>query len=119
MKRKRHKRVPPQLRAYQFRKGRRAPGARVRRARSVRRRTKRVIRRRRNPLQAPAVQHFIFARRGGGARLHYNGEKFTSNGKPAYFTYKTQAEGIARELIRKYPVLRTYDVYVSDTSRKH
>lgn len=117
---KRRRKVPPQLRPYLFTKGRRKGRRKGKIKRVVRRhRVMRVRRRRRNPLQAPSVQHFIFARRGGGQRLHYNGEKFTTNGAPAYFRYKAQAETIARELLRKFPVLRTYDVYVGDTARKH
>lgn len=107
MKRKRKGRVPPQLKRFVFRKGHR------------RMKMKRRIARRRNPLQAPAISHYIFARRGGGQRLHFDGIKFTTNGKPAYFRLKTQAETTAKELIRKFPILRTYDVYVGDTSKKH
>jgi len=113
----RKRRVPPQLRPYLFRKGR--SKVRRRRVRAVKpRRAVRLKRRRRNPLQAPAVSHFIYARRGGKA-LHYDGVKFTSNGKPVYFRSRAQAEHTARELLRKFPVLRTYDVYVKDTGTKH
>lgn len=109
-KRTRKSRVPPQLRRYLFRKGHGR----------VKRRAAKRVKRRRNPLQAPApASHFIFARRGGGKRLHYDGVKMTSNGKPVYFTSKVRAEVTATDLIRKFPILRTYDVYVSDRRTKH
>lgn len=126
-KRARKSRVPPQLRRYLFRRGH-GPVKRTRRRSYGKKRVsaqqlgrmRAAQRRKRNPLQAPApASHFIFARRGGGKRLHYNGVKMTSNGKPVYFTSKVQAEVTAKNLIRKFPILRTYDVYVTDRRTKH
>ena len=78
--------------------------------------------RKRNPVRkqapGPIAKHFIFAKRGL-MKLHFDGLKFTSNGKPALYQNLKQAEHVARELLRKFPdALRGYDVYVRDLAAK-
>lgn len=68
------------------------------------------MKRKRNPTATRAYS--IFAQRGRGPRMHYDGFKFTNNGRPKFFGTLLRASSKARELVKKYAILKDYRVWV-------
>jgi len=75
---------------------------------------KRRSTRKRNPLA-----HVLYARRGKGPLMWFDGRKFTNNNKPKYFGTYTRAVAYAQNLYKKYDVLRTYKLYVGLPPRRN
>lgn len=114
--------IPPQLRKYLF-KRRAKKKAATRVARRSRYRRARVARpRRRNPsgirrarrALSRTVYGIITAERGG-IRLMYDGRHFSRAHAPRKFPTLSLAESTARRLLKQYPVLRGYKVYIRTT----
>jgi len=60
-----------------------------------------------NPIRHTPL-YIIVAQKGNGPKMHYNGVKFTNNGKPVFFESVEQLKERARELVKKFPILRDY-----------
>jgi hypothetical protein len=60
----------------------------------------------------PVTGYVIYAQRGSGPRMHYKGEKFTTNGKPQLFSSQHDAAKAAQEILDNHSVMRTYRVTV-------
>ena len=60
-----------------------------------------------NPIRHTPL-YIIVAQKGNGPKMHYNGVKFTNNGKPVFFENAAQLKDRARELVKKFPILRDY-----------
>lgn len=58
--------------------------------------------------------HYLVAVRGG-SRLYYDGRNFSNKGSARLFPSVDGAKAIGRQLARKYPVLRSYKLYVGHT----
>lgn len=106
--------IPPHLKKYLFKKGR-----------AARRKVKRVVRRarsrlrRKNPSglrharrQLSRVVYAIITADRGKTRLTYDGRHFSRRHAPRKFPTLSMAEATARRLLKQYPVLRSYKVYV-------
>lgn len=50
----------------------------------------------------------LFAQKGSGPVLHFNGSKLTNNGKPVMFPGIESARETAKHLVRAYPNLQGY-----------
>ena len=68
---------------------------------------------------APRTGYAIYARKGSGPKLHYDGLKFTNNGYAKLYWDLTSAEKMGRELIASYPILRGYKITVEERRPKH
>jgi hypothetical protein len=93
--------VPPHLRKYLFSKGRH-------RAKGKRRRATKAHRK-------PATVHTIpsvLAIRKNGTLLRFDGKNFVRKAKPQHFRTMQQAERKGRALLRRFPVLRQYQMMV-------
>lgn len=53
----------------------------------------------------------ILTRRGRGPLMWFDGRKFSNNGRPKLFSF-ARATARARELLRRYPILREKDYHV-------
>lgn len=86
-------------------KGKRARSTAVRRTNPLP--TKYV---RRATSASKTVKHgfILIAHKGAGPRLHYDGAKFTNNGKPVLFASQSQAESTGRHLRSHFTILRGY-----------
>lgn len=73
-----------------------------------------VKRHRRRNIRRAATRFFILAVKGKES-LYYNGTHFSSKRDVRYYVSKEVAKSTAKHLLRTYPVLRTYDVYVGRT----
>jgi len=53
----------------------------------------------------------IVTRRGKGPLMHYDGRKFTNNGRPKVYSF-ARGSRKARDLLKRYPILRTHGYHV-------
>lgn len=113
--------VPPQLKKYLFKKRRASRLSEIKTAiahEKARIATARIhAKRRRNPKRpsrrgtARRVYGIITATRGG-TRLTYDGRHFSKRHAARKFPTLALAESTARHLLKKYPVLRGYQIHV-------
>ena len=65
-----------------------------------------------NPVVRKTVRHEpmfkLVVQKGNGPRMHYNGEKFTTNGHWVLFSTQNQLKDVAQKLRRRFPVLKDY-----------
>lgn len=79
---------------------------------------KRLGRVRRKAKRNPTVPLYgIYAKKGAGPVMHFDGEKFSTNGHPKTFTTSDAAAKRAYELVEKHPLLSGYRISV-DTARR-
>lgn len=60
----------------------------------------------------------IFARKGKGPRMHYDGKKFTNNGTPKLYGKTSVASSAGRALLKRYPLLKSYRVTVEPVNAR-
>lgn len=118
-------RVPPHLRAYLFKKGHRRTGARKKKTRLGKRKPtarwgkivakademRRANVRKTNPRRALSGFR-LFAKKGSkGPAMHFDGEKFSNNGRAKVFATKEAAARVAQSLFNQFAILRGYKFY--------
>lgn len=67
---------------------------------------------------APKMAFAIYARKGNGPRMHFDGRKFSNNGRPKRFATTAEAGAVGRELLATYPILKGYVVEVAPIPTK-
>jgi hypothetical protein len=79
-----------------------------------------AARRKVNPSKNPAgkIGYAIYARKGNGPKLHFDGVKFTNNSRAKLYWDLSEAEATARGLVARYAILRSYAVSVEDRRPK-
>ncbi len=60
----------------------------------------------------PSIASVLYARRGKGPLLWFDGKKFTNNNPPKYFGTYSRAKAYGGMLLKKYETLRGYKLYV-------
>ena len=72
--------------------------------------------RRSNPSRASVIYAQRKGRGAGAQRLgevmYYDGKKFTNNNPPHFYGTHDRARGVAQTLVRRFPVLQSYQVWV-------
>lgn len=77
--------------------------------------------RRRNPTPFKARNakaSAIYAQKSRGPLLWFDGRKFTNNDSPQYFGTRERAFGRALELVKAFPMLRRYRVWIGAPMRR-
>lgn len=103
--------IPPHLKKFLFKKGRHkrvAARRTVARRKPVKRRIIKKRARKVNPSLASRQYIKLIAFRAGGPAMHFDGKKFTTNGKPLPFTNEGAAQNIAQLLANQFPILHKY-----------
>lgn len=145
MKRKRKGRVPPHLKKYLFKKGRRKVRAKKRKVSVTRKKLLRTRAkqwrayakkqpdavvperyrkrpRRYNPsgrMQAGGMrERYIIVAKRGPKTLRFTGTKFSDSGKATQFALKAQAMHTAKSLLSQYRILIKWDIYVKPHTGK-
>jgi len=67
---------------------------------------------------APKLGFAIYAQKGSGPRMHYDGEKFSNNGAPKLYQTQQGAAIVARNALARYPILKPYRVTVEPSRGK-
>lgn len=88
--------------------------------------TKRLKRRRAKNLKSPKRGFFpnprpllyIITAKASGKKMHYDGQKFSERARVKTFATFDAAETKATELIRKFPVLRRYRIFIESNFQK-
>lgn len=83
-------------------------------AKFAKKRAKKKASRKRNPVTG----YVIHAQRGSGPLMHFNGTKFTTNGRPYIFAHQSEAARTARKILDTHAILRPYRVTVEPYSPK-
>lgn len=60
----------------------------------------------------------LYARKGSGPRMHFDGVKFSTNGLPKLFDSASLAQHESEHLMLRYPILKGYRVTVEPTRGK-
>jgi hypothetical protein len=86
--------------------------ARLARARGVnpRKRAKRATRTKRRVNPRPLL--YIITAKASGKKMHYDGEKFSERARVKTFPTAHAADQTAQKLLRQFPILRKYRVFI-------
>jgi hypothetical protein len=70
------------------------------------------LRPKKNPVEFE-LGYAIFAKKGSGKTMWYDGDRFTNNGHPKQFSTAGKAKSTAQKLLKDYPILKGYRVYIN------
>lgn len=83
--------------------------------------SKRLRKRRRKNITAPTKGRFpnprpllfiVTAKKGSGKKMHFDGKNFSERPRVKTFGTMVEAEAKARQLLKSFPILRTYKLFV-------
>jgi hypothetical protein len=72
----------------------------------------------REPRKNPGRASVIYARRGRGPLIWFDGKKFTNHDDAYYFGTHDRARGKAQLLVKRFPILGTYKVWIGAPQRR-